>query len=119
MQKTRMGEIKNGFHFLGVQFDATQTASEKSPATLGKIEIHPRSCRRALDKVRSMKEGAVPAEKIQSYLVRWSAWWVHTVRQLFVFDLLKAFVGFTERHDPKLRWLGSGLLMWSIELRLF
>ncbi len=54
--KTKMGELKFGFHFLGVKFAVSQNQQEKSHLI---VAIHDRSCYRALDKVNGMREGAV------------------------------------------------------------
>ena len=42
-------------------------------------EIHDRSCRRALERVRVMKEDAVNSANIQRYLRRWATWWARTI----------------------------------------
>ncbi len=109
-QKTRMGQIKNEFHFLGVKFDSTQTESIESQAVT--VKIHPRSCRRALDKVRSKQAESGPPEICaQRYLFRWSAWWTKTVSTLVMSDLIREWCQFARLHEPSLCWIGSGLLL--------
>ncbi|MCE3239403.1 MAG: reverse transcriptase (RNA-dependent polymerase), partial [Gammaproteobacteria bacterium] len=76
--KTKMGVFKT-FHFLGVNFSSAQTELHKKPQKKAIIAIHPRSCRRSLDKATAMKEDAVPAATIQQYLMRWALWWKRAV----------------------------------------
>jgi RNA-directed DNA polymerase len=66
-QKTKMGKL-SGFHFLGATFEVSQTLQSKNQVTTA---MHNRSCRRALDKVKAMRESAVSAANIQRYLRRW------------------------------------------------
>jgi hypothetical protein len=76
--KTKMGVFKT-FHFLGVNFSSAKTELHKKPQKKATIVIHPRSCRRALNKATAMKEDAVHAAYIQQYLVRWALWWKRAV----------------------------------------
>ncbi len=56
--KTKMGELTS-FHLLGVAFDVAQTTSNQTQVTAA---VHPRSCCRALDRVREMsKSSKLPA----------------------------------------------------------
>jgi RNA-directed DNA polymerase len=75
--KTKMGALTKGFHFLGVDFALSQNAQSRTHVDM---TLHQRSCRRALDKVSNMKEGAVHPAEIQRYLFKWAAWWSCTVR---------------------------------------
>src|SRR5262245_61366391 len=52
---------------------AAQTAAE--PKIQVTMRLHPRSCRRALDKANIMNESAVHPAYIQRYLSDWAAWW--------------------------------------------
>ncbi len=78
--KTRMGLLGNkSFHFLGVTFATSQSLQEKFQEPT--MTRHPRSCRRAIERVNLMIDDAVPAVKIQRYLVSWSTWWKCTMNQ--------------------------------------
>ena len=68
--KTRMGKFHEGFHFLGVQFDVPQSLQTQTQEAA--VKIHSRSCRRALERIRAMKEDAVYSAEIQRYLRRWA-----------------------------------------------
>jgi len=59
--KTRMGQLKQGFHFLGVEFVVARTPQNKTQA---KPTIHTRSCRRALDRVQAMRSDAAHPVKL-------------------------------------------------------
>jgi len=65
--KTKMGAFKT-FHFLGVNFASARTEHRTNPLTTA-ISIHPRSCRRALDKLTAMREDAVHPAEAQRYLL--------------------------------------------------
>jgi hypothetical protein len=111
--KTKMGVFKT-FHFLGVNFSSAQTELHKNPEKKATIAIHPRSCRRALDKATARKESTVSAADIQQYLIRWALWWKRAVmKKLSVEHMLIAYVHkATELNNP-LAWLGRGLLHLS------
>ena len=51
--KTRMGVLKHGFHFLGIDFEVSRNPQRQVQAAT--INIHARTCRRALDKVKAMR----------------------------------------------------------------
>lgn len=72
--KTLMGELKKGFHFLGVNFAVARTQQDKIHVDMS---LHKRTISRALDKINAMKEGAVHTEKVLRYLSRWAAWWMN------------------------------------------
>ena len=139
--KTKMGPLKEGFHFLGVDYCVSQNAQNEQVMTTA---LHARSCRRALDKVEQMCNGlavgsteqgqtvsagdtnrtrvasdtkrlrtyAVHPAHIQRYLVNWAAWWTHVVG-VSTLQLLEEWVVFAHKHHPSFRWLGSGLLLGS------
>ena len=54
-QKTKMGRLEFGFHFLGVNFAVSRNQQNKIYTV---ISIHDRSCYRALDKITVMRGGA-------------------------------------------------------------
>jgi len=57
--KTRMGALKGGFHFLGCNFEVSRNPQRQTQ--VGTVDIHDRSCRRALDNVQAMRQDAVSA----------------------------------------------------------
>ena len=74
--KTRMGGLKKGFHFLGVNFEVTRILRSKIQVKIG---VHKRTARRAYDRLKALCSYAVnPAQK-QRYLKRWATWWHHAV----------------------------------------
>ena len=75
-----------------------------------KTEIHPRSARRALDKVQARREDAVHPAMIQRYLIRWAIGW-SSVSGLTQEHLLDAWVKYTQAQAPPFVWLGRGLLL--------
>lgn len=108
--KSRMGALKGGFHFLGCNFEVSRNPQRQTQVVT--VNIHDRSCRRALDKVHAMRQNAVYAAHIQRYLLRWATWW-QTVIQLEKFALIYRWVRFTEHVHHSSVWLGRGLLMNS------
>lgn len=107
--KTRMESIQHGFHFLGVQFEVSQNSQAQNQMSL---QIHQRSCRRALDRVNAMREDAVHPAMMQRYLIRWANWWSTSVASLSL--LLLAWSQITAARDPTAVWLGRGLwTFWS------
>jgi hypothetical protein len=104
--KTRMGQLRDGFHFLGLQFQVQPVASRNMPEkTPVSATIHSRSCRRALERVSAMKQSAVfyPAE-IKRYLLSWATWWSCTMVPMTVNHLLQAWCNFTNVFEPALVW---------------
>lgn len=108
--KTRMGALREGFHFLGVSFEAAQTTRAQNQVTA--VNIHPRTCRRALDRVAVMQEDAVHPAKIQRYLSMWATWW-HPVVRLEQSSLIYNWVCYVKTLHPELLWFGRGLLLGS------
>lgn len=114
--KTRMGLLKKGFHFLGVNFEAARTLQGKIQEAA--VDIHPRSCRRALDKVQAMRENSVNPAKIQRYLSLWAAWW-RSIVKLDRFRLLYTWVMTVKTTSlTSYVWYGSGLLLGTPYYRL-
>jgi RNA-directed DNA polymerase len=111
-QKTKMGRLEFGFHFLGVNFAVSRNQQNKIYTV---ISIHDRSCYRALDKITVMRGGAeYDAAKAQSYLSQWAMWWSKTIRDpnFGYFDCLRRWIQVTLNgkyyRDAK---LGSGLFV--------
>lgn len=71
--KTKMGRLKTGFHFLGVNFEVSQNPQGKTQAVA--VTLHSRTIRRAQDKIQAMRDNAVHPAQIHRYLIRWAAWW--------------------------------------------
>lgn len=112
-KKTKMGLLTKGFHFLGVEFkysgaSAPESGSETQIQPCQTQGLHARSCKRALARVQLMNENAVHPEKIQSYLVRWAAWWSQAA-SLFRSHCLSRLVEVVQTKDPPLTWLATGL----------
>ena len=108
--KTRMGALKAGFHFLGVNFEVSQNPQSKTQLTT--VDVHPRTCRRALDTVAVMQQDAVHPAKIQHYLSLWARWW-HPVVRLEQNSLIYNWVCYVKMLHPELLWFGQGLLLGS------
>ena len=108
-RKTWMGEITQGFHFLGIDF----AVAKPEVKTQLRVTIHPRSCTRALDKVNALTEDAVHPATIQSYLAAWARWWANTAGPLTFQSLLIAWVNHVRERDPSQAWLGTGLVLLS------
>jgi hypothetical protein len=108
-RKTRIGELENGFHFLGVKFEVSRNPQTKIQETT--VDIHPRSCRRALEKVKALKENAVHPADMQCYLLRWAAWWHHTIRSEKKDLMIFRWVLMVQMACQELSWVGEGLLM--------
>jgi len=104
--KTRMGRLKQDFHFLGVEFVVAQTPQHKTQA---KPTIHTRTCRRALDRVQAMRSDAVHPAIKQRYLIHWATWWSNTVG-LSRTTLIQQWINHTATQSPSEQWLGRGLI---------
>lgn len=106
--KTRMGLLGRGFHFLGVDFEVPQNPQKQIQEAT--VNLHARTCRRALDKVNALSENAVHPANIQRYLIRWATWWYRAmgVRVIALIDL---WVGYVSAIQPAQAWLGRGLLL--------
>ncbi len=72
--KTQMGEFTKGFHFLGIDFAVSQNQQDNEKIQVT-TSLHPRTYRRALNKIYAMEEGAVNSVKVLRYLFRWATWW--------------------------------------------
>lgn len=105
-RKTWMGALHKGFHFLGVFFDAAKLEGKNQ----SRVKIHPRSCARALDKVKSLCNDVVHPMKIQRYLLCWALWWSNCVKPLTLENLLQSWVEHSRERDNTLVWYGNGLL---------
>ena len=71
--KTRMGKLRDGFHFLGVQFEVSQNPQTKIQVS---TQLHPRTYARARTKIRALQDNAGTPAEVQRYLRRWAAWWI-------------------------------------------
>lgn len=108
--KTKMGAFKT-FHFLGVNFASARTEAHTNPLTTA-ISIHPRSCRRALDKLTAMREDAVHPAEAQRYLSYWAKWWNRATKSVLPVDhMLTHWVDKAIYLKNPLAWLGRGLLL--------
>ena len=111
-KKTKMGLLGH-FHFLGTQFSTSRNALGKIQVS---VQIHNRSCRRALDKASAMKADGASPQKVQHYIDRWATWWECALKgELHKQANLHAWVNYCRRQpEPlkKLEWLGRGLLEW-------
>ena len=121
--KTKMGVLSRGFHFLGVNFKINEASLPKevlvNPAVAQtqqaqsqelSITLHERSCARAMDKVRIMKEDSEPPENVQRYLSNWASWWHNTASPILRSECLILWIKRALKKEPSLSWLGTGLL---------
>jgi hypothetical protein len=108
--KSRIGALKGEFHFLGCNFEVSRNPQRQTQVVI--VDIHDRSCRRALDNVQAMRKNAAHPVNIQRYLLKWATWW-QTVTQLERFALICRWILFTERFQHSSVWLGRGLLVRS------
>ena len=110
--KTRMGKLKTGFHFLGVKFEVTRIPQSKIQVTT--VRLHTRTCRRAHDKVQTLRQHAVNPAHIQRYLSRWATWWKSVIgvdKRDVVIEWINC-VGQWE-DAAAVAWFGTGLLLGS------
>ena len=108
-KKTRMGLLKKGFHFLGVKFEVTRIPQRETQVAT--VDIHERSCRRALGNVQAMQKDAVNAAKIQRYLSLWATWWKSVIRS-DRFKLLYTWLCYTKySQETSCMWFGRDLLL--------
>lgn len=107
-KKSRIGCIKNGFHFLGIYYSPTQpenytTATHANDDVITpnnadyylangggnrlsnhqlhektQVVPHPRTLRKAREQVKHMVIDEVSPRRIRNYLHRRAAWWVKT-----------------------------------------
>ena len=125
-RKTSMGSlVKKGFHYLGINHEATRIPHEVSvrgkealqTKTQAVVTLHPRSCHRALDKVKAMRDNAVhPAirEPLPYPLCSLAA----SHEGLQSQTNLRMWVNVAEKHSAADGWLGSGLLGKSVNTSL-
>ena len=112
--KTRMGTLKKGFHFLGVNFGVTRILQSKTHVTVG---VHKRTPRRAYDRLKALCVYAVnPAQK-QRYLMRWAIWWHHVVG-LNKIDLVYEWICANAGGYPASVWIGAECY-WHLMLPTF
>ena len=118
-RKTSMGVIEKGFHYLGVDYKVARTPCRKHNPAKGDCEkiqvavnIHSRTSRRALEKVKALRTYAVHTAQIQRYLIRWATWWHHAVGQRRD-NIMMSWVCYTKGIDRDLVWVGRGLLPWT------
>ena len=118
-QKTKMGLLSKGFHFLGIDFKisvpakaeqkqvATQIQPEKTNVS---VSLHQRSAQRALEKIIQMGEDCeLNAHEAQRYIFRWARWWSKTSVSILYLECLLLWVKTARRSHANLTWLGSGL----------
>jgi RNA-directed DNA polymerase len=122
--KTKMGELKSGFHFLGIEFVAPQsqqvvqnqlvsTDRNIELLSVSPIALHGRSVRRSLDKVDRMEADAVNPADVQSYISKWARWWARVCSpKLNYLNCVNHWVEFSRKVDQfkPYAWLGSGLI---------
>ena len=91
-----MGQLHQGFHFLGIQYDVAQTAlsakQSQHPLNQIKVSLHPRSIRRSIDKIRRKQEEIALLKRSSTYAehaanvhrlrYRWAKWWAMQHRLL-------------------------------------
>ena len=125
--KTKMGELKSGFHFLGIEFVAPQsqqvvpnplvsTDGDIELSAVSPIALHDRTIRRSLDKVNRMRVDAVNPAQAQVYISNWAKWWFKVGNPKFgYFDCIKHWIN-TARTVTEFKpyaWLGSGLIAFK------
>jgi RNA-directed DNA polymerase len=128
--KTKMGILEKGFHFLGIDFKIKQSITEKSVVEEGSAPqtvetqthvsmLHERCCMRVEERLRCMKEDAIPLAKVQHSLALWAAWWSRTSQTIQRSTCLARFCLRTfQREDPSLLWLGLELLVTRFSVQL-
>ena len=143
--KTRMGQLKEGFHFLGVDFAISQNQQSKIQVN---TKLHSRSCRRALDKVEFKMQSGLPnsptraREKtpvvcadnkvrfvseppcLRNYAVNPApilhylihwATWWHRMIDVDTMKLIEDWIDFVEKKRPWFNWTGSGLISLKVQ----
>jgi RNA-directed DNA polymerase len=101
--KTKMGELKRGFHFLGVNFAVTRIPQSQIQVKVG---VHKRTPLRALNKVQTLRHDAVDPATMQRYLMRWATWWYHAVG-VDIKDLLYGWICCAAGDYPGTVWVGA------------
>ena len=124
--KTKMGPLTRGFHFLGIEFKLNiqrpskkEAESVKEPAPQSQalqnhllILLHERCCQRAHLKVTLMGEDSVSPGNAQRYLSAWARWWARIAPPISSTDCLTRWIDRTQRKQPEIAWLGSGVLYY-------
>jgi len=111
--KTKMGRLKHGFHFLGVDYQVTRIPGSKIHLN---ATVHSRTCARAMDQIIALQDDAVNPAIRQRYLIRWATWWSHTIQTNQTNNVLFDWVRFAQARCPTVAWLGRGLLPYQISL---
>ena len=108
-KKSLMGKLsEKAFHYLGLSYDRTQTDS--CPKT--QVKVHTRTWPWALTSdTASNDTGQRKLSPVtdQRYLRRWATWWCFDA--LTLSDNITEWIFFTRTQDPRLVWLGEGLLL--------
>ena len=108
-KKSLMGKLsEKAFHYLGLSYDRTQTDS--CPKT--QVKVHTRTWPWALTSdTASNDTGQRKLSPVtdQRYLRRWATWWRFDA--LTLSDNITEWIFFTRTQDPRLVWLGEGLLL--------
>jgi len=128
--KTKMGSLKEGFHFLGDSFSIHQTIEEKNeveekgttPQTVvSKTHVntlHERCCVRVHQRLEYMRADAATAEKTQHSLWLWAAWWSRAIPTISISTCLTRFcLRAYQREEISLFWLGLTLLLRQLNAR--
>ncbi len=76
------------------------------------MTLHQRSCRRALDKVKAMRDDAVHPAKMQRYLIRWATWWCPVTGERKN-EFIDKWVTLAVKAQAALAWYGQGLQIGS------
>lgn len=106
-KKSKISELKE-FHFLGAHFQVSQNAENKK---ILRVQVHQRSCMRALDKVKAMTENTVNPVRVQSYLVGWAGYWSATLKPISYIASLKQWItNALACFELAAAWLGWGVL---------
>jgi hypothetical protein len=109
-----MGSIKNGFHYLGIQYSPTQTENNSEVAQLNDVQYsvetggeatsehqnnvvlriipHPRTLRKARMQVQQMVTIGLSTKLIRRYLHQFLLWWTKTSGTWQYQELLSWFV---------------------------
>jgi hypothetical protein len=112
--KTTMGKLNKGFHFLGVQFEVPRSPHQNQVS----LRVHPRSCIRALDRVKAQQLNAVHPATSQRYLIRWADGWSKVIPSVNRLSLLFCWAFLAREHHRSLALIGLGLLPWPWALMI-
>ncbi len=105
----------NTFHFLGVQFTVSVSQNAELKTRVSR-QLHPRTCQRALDKIKLSYVNAAPAAHRQTYLIRWATWWgsIQLEGLTFYSSFLWWFCHYFLKMDLASVKLARGLLQFSL-----